>query len=171
MNNAASWASYNGCPTKFRQLCRNPSQPDPLVLSDAEYKQVLDRIAELSSVYLAGIDERPSFPEISGSESRKVFSKSLPEQGLGFASLADLEAVIANVRPNSPRFFGYVMGSGEPVAAMADLLAAVLNQNVTAWRSSPSAVTIERTVVGWLAEAIGCDGFAGSLTGGGWLPT
>ncbi len=59
------------------------------------------------------------------------------------------------------------MGSGEPVAAAADLLASVLNQNVTAWRSGPSATTIERVVVGWLAEAIGCRGFRGSLTGGG----
>ena len=60
-----------------------------------------------------------------------------------------------------------MLGSGEPIAAAADLLASVLNQNVTAWRSSPSAVTIERVVVGWLAEAIGCKGFTGSLTGGG----
>jgi aromatic-L-amino-acid decarboxylase len=60
-----------------------------------------------------------------------------------------------------------VLGSGEPVAAVADLLGSVLNQNVTAWRSSPAAVTLERTVVSWLAEAIGCAGFRGSLTGGG----
>ena len=50
---------------------------------------------------------------------------------------------------------------------MADLLASVLNQNVTAWRSGPAAVTIEQTVVGWLAEAIGCPEFRGHLTGGG----
>jgi glutamate/tyrosine decarboxylase-like PLP-dependent enzyme len=43
----------------------------------------------------------------------------------------------------------------------------VLNQNVTAWRSAPAAVTIERVVVRWLAEAIGCPRFTGSLTGGG----
>ena len=59
------------------------------------------------------------------------------------------------------------MGSGEPIAAAADLLASVLNQNVTAWRSGPSAATVERVVVSWLAEAIGCNGFRGSLTGGG----
>ena len=33
-------------------------------------------------------------------------------------------------------FFCYVLGSGEPVAAAADLLCSVLNQNVTAWRSA-----------------------------------
>ncbi len=70
-------------------------------------------------------------------------------------------------RPNSARFFGYVFGSGEPVAAAADLLASVLNQNVTAWRSSPVAITMERVVVGWLADAIGCPACSGSLTGGG----
>jgi aromatic-L-amino-acid decarboxylase len=43
----------------------------------------------------------------------------------------------------------------------------VLNQNVTAWRSGPAAVTIEQTVARWLAEAIGCSGFHGHLTGGG----
>jgi hypothetical protein len=49
-------------------------------------------------------------------------------------------------RAPSARFFGYVLGPGEPVAALADLLASVLNQNVTAWRSAPAAVTIERQV-------------------------
>lgn len=38
---------------------------------------------------------------------------------------------------------------------------------MTAWRSSPAGITIERTVVRWLAEAIGCKGLSGTLTGGG----
>src|SRR5947209_16523279 len=83
------------------------------------------------------------------------------------AALADLQKIIERSRPNSPRFFAYVMGSGEPVSAAADLLASVLNQNVTSWRSGPAAATIEWLVVGWLAEAIGCAGFTGSLCGGG----
>src|ERR1035437_2135752 len=86
---------------------------------------------------------------------------------MGNRALDDLDRVIEFVRVTSPRFFGYVLGSGEPVGAAADLLASVLNQNVTAWRSSPSAVTLERVVVGWLAEAIRCTGFTGSLTGDG----
>src|ERR1039457_4362651 len=86
---------------------------------------------------------------------------------MGNCSLDDLDRVMAAVRVTGPRFFGYVLGAGEPISAAADLLASVLNQNVTAWRSSPSAVTLERVVVGWLAEAIRCTGFTGSLTGGG----
>ena len=49
----------------------------------------------------------------------------------------------------------YLPGSGEPAAAIGDLHAPVLNQNVTAWRSAPAAVTVERTVLRWLAEVIG----------------
>jgi glutamate/tyrosine decarboxylase-like PLP-dependent enzyme len=88
---------------------------------------------------------------------------------MGAAALDDLVKVIDTSRAQGPRFFGYVLGSAEPVAAGADLLASVLNQNVTAWRSAPAAVSLEQLVVGWLAQAVGCTGFSGSLTGGGSL--
>src|SRR5271167_1304685 len=140
---------------------------NPLRLPHAEYRAVLERITQLALDYLAAIDERPSFPDVSGSNSEALFSKPLLENGMGLPALDDLAQVIDAARAGGPRFFGYVLGSGEPVAAAADLLASVLNQNVTAWRSAPSAATLERVVVGWLAEAIGCAGFTGSLTGGG----
>jgi glutamate/tyrosine decarboxylase-like PLP-dependent enzyme len=64
--------------------------------------------------------------------------------------------------------FGYVQGSAEPIAALGDLVASILTQNLTAWRSSPAGVTIEHTVVRWLAEAVGsCHDFSGTLSGGG----
>ncbi len=86
---------------------------------------------------------------------------------MGDRALAALKDAIAHSRTQNGRFFGYVQGPGEPVAALGDLLASILNQNMTAWRSSPAGVTIERTVVRWLAEAVGCGGFLGTLTGGG----
>ena len=140
---------------------------NPLILPDAEYKQVFERITQLALEYLAALDQRPSFPDVNGSKTEALFCKPLPEHGIGINALDDLKRVIDNARAGGPRFFGYVLGSGEPIAAAADLLASVLNQNVTAWRSAPSAATIERVVVNWLAHAIGCEGFGGSLTGGG----
>ncbi len=140
---------------------------NPLVLSDADYQAVFERITQLALRYVTSIGERPTFPKTSGSEADALFAKPLPEQGMGNRALDDLSEVMALVRVTGPRFFGYVLGSGEPIGAAADLLASVLNQNLTAWRSSPSAATIERVVVGWLAEAIGCAGFTGSLAGGG----
>jgi glutamate/tyrosine decarboxylase-like PLP-dependent enzyme len=86
---------------------------------------------------------------------------------MGDAALDGLPEVMRLSRVQNGRFFGYVLGSGEPVGAVADLLASVLNQNVTAWRSGPAAVMVEQTVIGWLAQAIGCPDFRGHLTGGG----
>jgi aromatic-L-amino-acid decarboxylase len=140
---------------------------NPLVLPDAEYKAVFERMTQLSLQYLSSIAERPSFPLATGSKTQDLFCKPLSDKGIGAVALDTLQDVIEASRVNSPRFFGYVLGSGEPIAAAADLLASVLNQNTTAWRSSPAAVTIEQTVVRWLAEAVGCDGYTGSLTGGG----
>ena len=126
-----------------------------------------DRIAHLALDYLAGIDQRHCVPNISGIESSGLFAEPLPEKGMGLAALDDLSKVVDLSRAQGPRFFGYVLGSGEPIAAGADLLASVLNQNVTSWRSGPAAVSLEHLVVGWMAQAIGCEGFSGSLAGGG----
>ncbi|HKT70540.1 MAG TPA: aminotransferase class V-fold PLP-dependent enzyme, partial [Terriglobales bacterium] len=138
-----------------------------LEISPDEFRRVALRMVELASELLADAHSLPAFPRTSGDETERLFHNSLPESGLGAAALDLLPEVIRHSRPPTSRFFGYVLGSGEPVAAAADLLASVLNQNLTAWRSSPAAVTIERTVVEWLAQAIGCAGFTGSLTGGG----
>ena len=81
--------------------------------------------------------------------------------------LESFKTIADHSRPSNGRFFGYVFGSGEPVGALSELLIAALNQNVTSWRAGPAAATIEHTVVGWLADAIGCPGFLGSLCGGG----
>ena len=135
--------------------------------SPDEFRQLAQQVADLATTYLRDLDSRSTFPAISGVQTEKFFHSSLPEEGLGVDALEHLQQVIEYSRVQNGRFFGYVLGSGESIAAAADLLASVLNQNVTAWRSGPAAVTIERTVVEWLAQAIGCSGFCGSLTGGG----
>ena len=140
---------------------------NPLALSQEEYRHVCNRITQLALDYVATIDARPCSPDTSAIDLRNHFAGPPPEEGMGLAALDDLTSVIDASRAQGPRFFGYVLGSGEPVAAAADLLASVLNQNVTAWRSGPAAVSLEHLVVGWLAQAIGCAGFDGSLTGGG----
>ncbi|MBI2677470.1 MAG: aminotransferase class V-fold PLP-dependent enzyme [Candidatus Koribacter versatilis] len=138
-----------------------------LSVSDEEFRALAARTSELAADYLAHLDDVPAFPETSGERTLKLFATGLPEEGMGASAFDGLGQIVQHVRPSSPRFFGYVFGSGEPVAALGDYFASVLNQNVTAWRSGPAAVTIERAVVRGLAEAIGCRGFTGSLCGGG----
>src|SRR5580765_2564733 len=139
----------------------------PLELSREEFRRLTDEVTELSSDFVFSIDSQPIFPQSSGAESARLFATELPERGMGAEAFAGLRDVISHSRAQNGRFFGYVQGPGEPVAALGDFMASILNQNMTAWRSSPAGVTIERTVVRWLAEAVGCRGFVGTLTGGG----
>jgi aromatic-L-amino-acid decarboxylase len=140
---------------------------NPVEISTGEFRRLADRAAQIAAEYLDHIDGFSISPATNGEETLRLFRTAMPEAGIGEDALNALSEIIRLSRVQNGRFFGYVLGSGEPVGAVADLLASVLNQNVTAWRSGPAAVTIEQTVVGWLAQAIGCPGFRGHLTGGG----
>lgn len=140
---------------------------DPLSLSGQDFRRLAAEVVDLSAEYLAHLPARAIFPATSGEACERLFATSLPEKGLGPGALAALRDVMEHSRAQNGRFFGYVQGPGEPVAALGDLFASVLNQNMTAWRSSPAGVTVERTAVRWLAQAVGCKDFTGTLTGGG----
>src|SRR5579864_7702455 len=140
---------------------------NPLEISVDQFRRLAEQVTQVATEYLRNLDAQPISPATNGAEMMRLFGGPIPEQGLGEEALDNIADVMGSSRAQNGRFFGYVLGSGEPVGAVADLLASVLNQNVTAWRSAPAAVTIEQTVVGWLAEAIGCSGFHGHLTGGG----
>jgi aromatic-L-amino-acid/L-tryptophan decarboxylase len=142
-------------------MSRLPVSPD-------EFHKLALRVSDLTTNYLRELPDLPAFPaDVTGKSALEKFGGAMPEAGMGERAFDALPDVYGAARPNAPGFFGYVFGSGEPIAALGDFAASVLNQNVTAWRSSPSAVTIERQVVSWLAESIGCGGMVGSLCGGG----
>jgi aromatic-L-amino-acid decarboxylase len=139
----------------------------PLELSTEDFRRLAANVVDLCAGYLSTLDKRSTFPQTSGAEGERIFDLDLPERGMGDQAFAALPDVIATSRAQNGRFFGYVQGSGEPIAAVGDLLASILNQNITARRSSPAGITVERTVVRWLSEAVGCHGFVGTLTSGG----
>src|SRR3982751_66452 len=140
---------------------------NPVEVSSEQFRRLAERVAALAADYLEGLDQQRISPATTGEETRRVYSGAVPEEGLGEEAFAALPDLVRLSRAQNGRFFGYVLGSGEPVGAAADLLASVVNPAVTSWRSAPAATTIEKTVVGWLAEALNCAGFTGSLTGGG----
>jgi glutamate/tyrosine decarboxylase-like PLP-dependent enzyme len=140
---------------------------NPVEISTGNFRRLAERITNLAADYLENIDTHAISPSTNGEETLRMFGSAMPEDGMGEEALNGLPEIMRLSRVQNGRFFGYVLGSGDPVGAVADLLASVLNQNVTAWRSGPAAVTIEQTVVNWLSQAIGCPGFRGHLTGGG----
>jgi aromatic-L-amino-acid/L-tryptophan decarboxylase len=140
----------------------------PLEVSANEFQAVATGVCRLVADFLADLEERRTVSPTSATATA-VFDVPLPEEAVGEAVLRDLEAISEHVRAPTGRRLPYVVGSGDPIGALGDFYASVLNQNVTAWRSAPAAVTIERTALGWLAAAIGCDGFVGTFTSGGSL--
>jgi aromatic-L-amino-acid/L-tryptophan decarboxylase len=143
--------------------------PAPLDLSPEDFATLAARVGEEAVRHLRRLDSATIRPSTTGSESLDLFAGPAPEHGVGPAALDALGEVAQHSRTGNGRFFGYVMGSGEPVGALGDFFASVINQNATAWRSGPATAVIERTVVGWLADALGCGGFSGTLTSGGSL--
>jgi aromatic-L-amino-acid decarboxylase len=140
----------------------------PLQVSGDEFRAIAEGVNRLAAEFLSSLDDRQTVSATSATDTA-AFGVPLAEKGVGEAVLRDLEAIAEHVRAPTGRRLPYVVGSGDPIGALGDLYASVLNQNVTAWRSAPAAVAIERTVVEWLAEAIGCSGFAGTFTSGGSL--
>jgi aromatic-L-amino-acid/L-tryptophan decarboxylase len=140
----------------------------PLGVSADEFHAMAEGVNRLAAEFLSSLDDRQTVSATSAIDT-EAFSVPLAEEGAGEAVLHELEAIAEHVRAPTGRRLPYVVGSGDPIAAVGDLYASVLNQNVTAWRSAPAAVAIERTVVEWLASGIGCDGFVGTFTSGGSL--
>ena len=140
-----------------------------LQLSADEFRRLAEAVTAVATDFVASLETRRTVSATVGRDTAAAFDRPAPEHGVGDAVINDLNAMAEHVRAPTGRRFPFVIGSGEPLGALGDFYASVLNQNVTAWRSAPAAVTIERTVVGWLAEAIGCEGFDGLLTSGGSL--
>lgn len=140
----------------------------PLRVSADEFRAIADGVNRLVADFLSDLEERRTVSATSTTDTA-AFDLPLPEEGVGEAVLRDLEAISEHLRAPTGRRLPYVLGSGDPIGALGDLYASVLNQNVTAWRSAPAAVTIERSVLESLAAAIGCDGFVGTFTSGGSL--
>jgi aromatic-L-amino-acid/L-tryptophan decarboxylase len=110
-------------------------------------------------------------PAKSSNEIASLFVEPLPEDPqLMTAILREVEEnIFANsTLSSSPRFFGYINGSGNQAAVLAELLASSINQICAKWHFSPAASEVERGVIQWIAEFIGYPPDAGGclLSGG-----
>lgn len=138
----------------------------PIAPSPFEFERWGESTIKFLADYFGSLSERPVFPDTSSDEIRDYLKRELPQNGTSFD---DLLAVVRDViipfsRQNAhPRMFGYVQSPGTGVAALADLLASSLNANLTAWRSAPAAVEIERLTINWIKQILGFDDDAAGL--------
>ena len=116
--------------------------------------------------YHGSIRERRLYPQTTAHQIRERLERALPAEGSDFESVlaAFQDTIVELSRHNAhPRMFGYVQAPGAAIAAFADLLASMLNANLTAWRSAPAAVELERLTINWITEMLGYDRNAAGL--------
>jgi len=78
--------------------------------------------------------------------------------------------VAASQHLHHPLYMGHQVCPPLPVAALADLVAGLLNNSVAIYEMSPAATAIEASVVGWMIRTLGLGPKAdGLLTSGGSL--
>ena len=118
--------------------------------------------------YVAGARDRRVFPGQKALSGLARFDEALPASGLPAGqtlALLDEAGSPATVASNGPRYFGFVIGASQPVAAAAERLAIAWDQCASSFDNSPAAATIEKTAARWVLEAL--DLPAGSAVGFG----
>src|SRR5205814_7261093 len=145
---------------------KNPSPAHLLDPSPEQIRSWANAAVELMAEYLGTIRNRRVYPATSSRQIREKLDSSLPKEPTTFDELLHSfrDTLIELSRHNGhPRMFGYVQAPGTAIAAIADLLASTLNANLTAWRSAPAAVEIERLTIDWIKQILGFNADAGGL--------
>ena len=143
---------------------------DSLDLEPEAFRRLGYQVVDMIADYYTTIRERSIVPHHSSSEVAQVFREPLPHTGQ--APEAILGEWTEKVLPNashlgSPRYFGFVNGSGTMFSVFAEALAASVNMNLGSWKASPAATEIERRTIGWVAELAGYPSACGGLFVGG----
>ncbi|HEX7020202.1 MAG TPA: pyridoxal-dependent decarboxylase [Gemmatimonadaceae bacterium] len=133
----------------------------------ADFRALAHRMVDDMCGYLETLRDRPAWSEMPASV-RSALAEPVPHSGIGASeAYAQFQR---NVLPYPtgnihPRFFGWVKGTGTPLAMMADMLAAGLNPHLAGFNQAPALV--EQQVIDWLAELLGMPGASGLLVTGG----
>jgi len=118
--------------------------------------------------YLKNVGDRPVWTPIP-QQVKDEFKRPLPKTGSDIFTV--YEEFKQNILPYPggnihPKHFSWVQGTGTPMGAFADLLAAIMNNNATI--GDQSALYVDRQVVNWCKELLNypADG-SGILVSGG----
>ena len=126
---------------------------DPADWNDfrAECHRVVDSLVD----YLKTVSDRPTWQPVP-QEVKDALREALPIDGMPLSNVYDRFSKLILPYPTgniSPRFFGWVHGSGTPAGALADFLASTMNSNVGG--RDHGAVYVERQVIAWFCDLFG----------------
>lgn len=138
-------------------MTASPNSPAPLDPTDwDEYRALAHRMLDESLDHLKGVRTRPTWTPTPDEVRAEIKNESVPRAGKGDAAAYDDFVRLVRPYPNGnigPRFWGWVMGTGTPQAAMADFLASVINPQMGGLDHAP--VYVEQQVIRWYCELMG----------------
>src|ERR1044071_572820 len=108
-----------------------------------EFRDCGNRVVDLLSAYLEGIEEKRVFPDAEPRTVNQLFSEALPQEASALASvLGEIEDKLLPYCTNvgHPGYMGLITPSPNPVGVLGDFIASALNQNLGAYTIGPSAV-------------------------------
>jgi L-2,4-diaminobutyrate decarboxylase len=135
----------------------------------ADGHRLVDRLADWLA-QTTGRDEAPVLPWIDPSAVRAGWPAEFPEQP--GADLVDTlgRVIDGSIRLHHPRYLGHQVPPPIPGAALADLVAALLNNGGAVYEMGPASTPQELAVISWMAAQLGMPADAGGiLTSGGSL--
>ena len=108
------------------------------------YEEWLKRLPDLP------VDRGRSAAEVSEAVHLDIPAEGMPDEEL----LDYLRKLVFDysMYPGHPGFLAYIVGGGTVPGAIADLVAAGINQNLGGWRLSPGATEIELHLVRFFAD-------------------
>ena len=137
----------------------------------AEFQILLNFLREFWQDHARHVDEGRVGPAAAYRVLRDVAGESLP---VAPARLPDLLKQTKHllrthsVKTTHPLFLGYVTPSALDIGALADAMAAIVNQNVAFASLSPIGTALEESAIRWLGEIVGYPPSCGGiLTSGG----
>ena len=143
------------------------SRRSAIDMSAVEFREAGHLLVDRIAAFLETLPARPITPGESARAVRKLIGQgNLPTKGTPAVTLVEEIAPLLfdhSLHNGHPRFFGYITSSAAPLGALADLLAAAVNQNVAMWDLAPVASEIEAQTIRWLAELVGFGKTCGGL--------
>jgi glutamate/tyrosine decarboxylase-like PLP-dependent enzyme len=135
----------------------------------AQVRRLGRRILDLTLRHTLGAAGRRAWSGAGRDAVARRLAASPPARGSEARALRRLETIFADsMRMSHPRLFGLFTPAPLPVAALADMAAAFLNQSPDAWKAGPAATEIEAGLIRIFNRQAGLGARAfGTVTGGG----
>ena len=149
---------------------KGSEQFESLDMDPATFRKIGYEVIDMIADYYASIRDRKIITDNSSSEIENTFRQQLPHTSVSPHDI--IREWKEDILPNathlgSPRYFGFVNGSGTMMSVFADALATSVNMNTGGWKAGPAATEIERRCIAWIAELIGYPTDCGGLFLGG----